>query len=371
MQDGSKYTVYSNYLGQTLLDDLQDAATGTDTYTYYQYDAQGNPTLQAPSSAITGYWNGQSTSPVGTFNGSTSSASFSLAVSPSDSGSPVTEWDYESAPVGDSGELLASESLVDGLDASGATSGAYCTCSSPLHAGSAADSSALAAENYSNPGPAPQETYTYSPHVGLNPAGVMVTTYPVHTETVYANSNGTGAETTTYTYTWWPSGGLGSIDSTQAQTVTTTLPVVGNGSNGTLNQNGSGVAAQTVDYYDQQGNLVWSRDGNGYLTYNQYDPVTGNLIETIQNVDSTTTLPSGASLPSGWSFPTQNGLSATTDYSYDDQGRVVQTLGPIHTSPLPPGAGQGVRDVRTATWTRYDDADHTTYTRRATQSTRA
>jgi hypothetical protein len=38
-------------------------------------------------------------------------------------------------------------------------------------------------------------------------------------------------------------------------------------------QNGSGVAVQSVDIYDSLGNVIWSKDGDGVVTYFQYDPV--------------------------------------------------------------------------------------------------
>jgi hypothetical protein len=40
--DGSTYTVYSNYLGQTILDDLYDPTNTAQphTYTYYEYVAE-------------------------------------------------------------------------------------------------------------------------------------------------------------------------------------------------------------------------------------------------------------------------------------------------------------------------------------------
>ena len=59
----STYTVYTNYLGQTLLSDLADTS-GNHTFTYYQYnDSDGSAlTLEAPSSAIAGYWDGTGSS---------------------------------------------------------------------------------------------------------------------------------------------------------------------------------------------------------------------------------------------------------------------------------------------------------------------
>ena len=118
-------------------------------------------------------------------------------------------------------------------------------------------------------------------------------------------------------------------------------------------QNGSGVAAQTTDWYDRNGNLIWSKDARGYLTYNAYDPFTGLLTETIQNVNSST-IPSNVYLPSSWSFPTQNGPSPKpTTPTTARAGSSKPSARCILTTAAP--------SVRTASWTVYDNADHTTY----------
>ena len=49
-------------------------------------------------------------------------------------------------------------------------------------------------------------------------------------------------------------------------------------------------------------------------------------------------------------------VNARTDYDYDRQGRLTQTLGPMHTNE------RRRIVVCSATWTYYDDADHETRT---------
>lgn len=68
-----------------------------------------------------------------------------------------------------------------------------------------------------------------------------VTIYPVATETVYRNTNSTGDITTSYSYTYYS----GTV---QIQEMTTTLPVVSTG------QNGSGTANSSKVYFD-----AWNR----------------------------------------------------------------------------------------------------------------
>ena len=191
-----------------------------------------------------------------------------------------------------------------------------------------------------------QESYTYEGHT-YQTAGGSQTNYSVDHDTVYTNSDGTGVETTSYAYTWYP-------NSPQEETVVTTLPVV------SADDNGSGVAAQTVDFYDAEGNLVWSEDARGFLTENLYDPTTGLVTETIQ--DANTALVDPAQLPTDpttgqpLATPVGGGQNLVTDYSYDAEGRLAQTLGPEHSAMV----GGVATNVRTASWTVYDDADHAT-----------
>ena len=142
--------------------------------------------------------------------------------------SPVTEYTYAcinsytvwgyTVPV----DRMQSKSLADGLAAP--TNGS---------------------NNYFNPTSVLQESYTYDVHAGSPTDDSNDTTYPVATDTVYANTDGTGAETTSHAYTWYPG-------TTQAETITTTQPVVSTA------QHGSGVAATTVDWYDPNGTENWS-----------------------------------------------------------------------------------------------------------------
>ena len=140
------------------------------------------------------------------------------------------------------------------------------------------------------------------------------------------------------------------------EAVVTTLPVISS------TQNGNDTSAQTVDFYDANGNLAWSKDARGFLTENVYDPTTGLLTKSIQDAD--TSLVSSAELPTDpttyetLATPLGGGQNLVTDYSYDAQDRLVQTLGPVHMAVV--GATGSASAVRTASWTSYDDADHAT-----------
>ena len=126
-------------------------------------------------------------------------------------------------------------------------------------------------------------------------------------------------------------------------------------------QNGSGLTAQTVNFYDSEGNLTWSKDAHGFLTENIYDPTTGLVTEGIQ--DANTALVNPSELPTDpttgqpLATPAGGGQNLVTDYSYDAEARLAQTLGPEHSAVV-----DGVAtEVRTASWTVYDDADHATF----------
>src|SRR5205823_2368091 len=84
------------------------------------------------------------------------------------------------------------------------------------------------------------------------------TVYPVASTTAYRNTDGTGGETTSYSYTWQSSTDL-------PQSVAVSAPVVSSG------QNGPGSADVTTTYFDPFGRPVWEKDPDGFLRYMAYD----------------------------------------------------------------------------------------------------
>ncbi|MFO0799414.1 MAG: RHS repeat-associated core domain-containing protein [Gemmataceae bacterium] len=155
----------------------------------------------------------------------------------------------------------------------------------------------------------PQGAWTYY-HRSAGGATITLTA----TETTYRNDNGTGGRTVTNAVTWYSG-------QTQPEVITTTLPVVSTG------QNGSGASTSTMVAYDTFGRPVWSKDAGGFLTYAEYDPVTGAVVKTIADVDDaqTTTF---AGLPSGWATPAGGGLHQTTAYETDSLGRATKVTHP-------------------------------------------
>src|SRR3989338_7828886 len=91
-------------------------------------------------------------------------------------------------------------------------------------------------------------------------------------------------------------------------------------------------------------------DERGFITRLKYDIVTGTLTQRIDDVDTSQVTDE----PAGWETPTGGGLHLITGFGHDDLGRIIQSLGPIHTIDL----GGVATSVRRATWWVYKDADH-------------
>ena len=314
----STNTVYTNYLGQTLLTDLYDAESDTHTLTYNRYDDDAHLILSADSASfvLSGgkYYddslpdlvNYASDSPylsntAGLFNVTTYYASTAGGID-EDTDGGVEGYTYQTA-------------VAHGESAARLTVGA-------------------------TGGPILLSDYTYFARtVGDD------TIYPTASYTTYSNEDGTGAATTEYAYTWYS----GSF---QYEELTTTLPVV------TTAQNGSNTAATTKQWFDDHGKLAWSVNELGRVTYYEYSSLTGQLTKTIEDIDDATADSLSLTIPDGWTLPASSGVNATTEYQHDALGRITQTLGPAHLADI----SGTMTNVRTATWTVYLDAVHETRT---------
>ena len=128
---------------------------------------------------------------------------------------------------------------------------------------------------------------------------------------------------------------------------------------GVRHQHGPGFSATLQRIYDLLGNVTWSMDECGYITYRQHDALTGAVTQSIRDVDG-----SQLTLPSGWSTPGGGGLHLVSDFQVDALGRVTQALGPEHVAIVSADGTQSA-NVRTATWSVYDEAAHEVHTVRA------
>lgn len=146
--------------------------------------------------------------------------------------------------------------------------------------------------------------------------------YPVATQVSYPNASDPSVTiTTSYSYTWYSG-------TNQLQQKTTTLPAISTG------QNGDGTTPTVVEEYDSYGNLSQRTDERGIVNQFTYDPTTGRMTEQTLNVQSGVTEP---------------GVNVTTDFVYDQWGRLIQTTGPSHTVVLS-GTATSVQGV---TWNVY------------------
>jgi YD repeat-containing protein len=145
----------------------------------------------------------------------------------------------------------------------------------------------------------------------------VINTYPVAKETTYRNTDGTGATTTSYSYLWSPT-------ALQPDAIKVTYPVV------PRSQYGPGVATTSTTYLDQQGRVTWQRDSElpqGFISYTSYDPVTGTVVKTIQDVDTTKTA-DFVNLPNTWVTPSGGGLHLISSVNVDPLGRPVRMVTP-------------------------------------------
>ncbi len=266
--DGSTDTVYTNAYGQTMLIDHYDPISGLDTDNFYAYNDQGQLILQAAPSAVTGY------------DDSYADLLNNDQYLNSNSGL-ITRYDYYTT-------TTATETTAGGV------------------AGYLEDKQIQQGQQGAL---VPQETWQYYAH-----AYGGQTVAPIATDTVYRNSDGTGAETTSYAYTWYSG-------TAEMQSETVSAPVISSA------QNGPGTADVTTTVFDTNGNPIWVQDPDGYIQYFAYDPLTGALVTSIADVNTADTS-EFTNLPTGWTTPTGGGLNLVTQYQVDDRGRTTKETSP-------------------------------------------
>jgi RHS repeat-associated protein len=282
LPDGNQNTYYTNAFGQAVLTVYEDTTTAQQWATYTRYNAAGQVALVADPSAVTGF-----------------SESYKDLVN------------YGSSPT----YLSASAGLIS------TTSYGTTTTATTSTAGDVSGFvSGTAVQQGTGGTPVPQSAQTYVE----SPAGTFVQA----TSTAYRNDGGSGAETTTMSYTWQGSTAMPA-------SVTTTLPTV------TTAENGPNTATSLVTVYDSFGRPEWTKDAGGFLTYTAYDNLTGAVVKQITDVNTADT-GDFADLPSGWATPAGGGLELVTSYEVDGFGRATKETDPNGN----------------VTYTVYDDLDH-------------
>jgi RHS repeat-associated protein len=272
LPDGNQNIVYTNAYGEVMLNVYHDVTSGLNWETFYKYDGQGQVILEADPSAVSGYSD--------TYADLLHNVSGSYQYLNNSSGK-ITLYDFYAS-------TTATATTPGGVT------------------GYAQD---IKLEQGQQGTPILQETWQYFTHT----AGSS-TIDPLATDTVYRNTNGTGAETTSYAYTWF-------TGTNQMQSETVTAPVV------SAAQNGPGVADVTTALFDVYGRTIWTKDADGFITYTAYDPATGAVVKTIDDVNTADT-GDFSNLPTGWTTPTGGGLELITLDVVDALGRTTQETSP-------------------------------------------
>lgn len=120
-------------------------------------------------------------------------------------------------------------------------------------------------------------------------------------------------------------------------------------------QNGTGELETRTEVFNTRGQMEWLLDERGFISYNAYDLATGAVVQTIRDVQTAGSHPSG--LPSGWTTPEGAGLNLITDYEHDNFGRITREMGPLHSIDLT-GTDSALTEIRRTQWTVYQDASH-------------
>lgn len=152
-----------------------------------------------------------------------------------------------------------------------------------------------------------KKTYT---SVSLTIGDVTVVRPLISGSRVYSEeitSGTSGSYETTYAYTAYSS-------ELAIEKVTTTLPAVSTGNNG------SGSANTSLVHYDEDGKIDFQKDEDGIITYREYSD--GQITKLVEDADTTSLSP-----PTGFSSSGTE-LDWTTAYTYDDQGRRETTTRP-------------------------------------------
>jgi len=269
LPDGNTNTIYTSAYGEVLLRVYHDQTSGNNWMTYYQYDSAGRLLEEAMPSAVTGY----------------NDFYANLGVTLNANSGLIHLTDYYSSTT-----------------ATGSSAGGVAGYEEDTKIQEGSSGTAILQET--------MQYYLVTATIG----GVTVSVAPLATDEVYRSTNGTGGETTSYSYTWYSG-------STIMQSQTVTKPVISS------SENGPGSADSYVTFFDTLQRPVWTKDGDGFINYNTYDQATGALNETIVDVNTSLT-GEFSGLPSGWSTPSGGGLNLITTYQVDGLGRTTKLTDP-------------------------------------------
>jgi RHS repeat-associated protein/uncharacterized delta-60 repeat protein len=317
LPDGNENIVYSNYYEEPVLKVYEDTSTGQQWRTAIRYDGSGRVIMEAQPSAVS----------------NTFSLPDAATLAPSDATAIADGTAYPTAVTNLLGYNATTGDYTDIYNSQGevALSSYYGDAANPVTGDEssftegndtlAGGAGGYLAEMWVQEGdgggtadattPVPQLSVTYYTHSYTDSyTGATIVTHPEASQTQYRNSNGTGAETTNYSYTFESDGtGPGIATITQVDPTGATEEFV----------------------YDQYGYQTWTKDADGALTYTQYDPVTGGIVKEVQDADpSAITDPTAPAPTRGYTGgPTlPAALNLTSTAVLDDLGRTTEMTDP-------------------------------------------
>jgi len=273
LPDNNVSTIYTNDYGEVMLRVYHDATSGINWETFYKYDSAERLILEAQPSAVTGYND--------TYGDLLNNVS--------------GNYQYLSDTTG----LIAITDYYTSTTAGETTAGGV--------TGYVQDTKVQQGET----GTAIQlDSSQYFQHTANS-----ITVDPVATHTSYRNTNGTGGESASFSYTWF-------TGTTLMQSETVTSPTISSA------QNGPGAADVATTFFDMLGRTIWTKDADSFLNYFAYDQATSALTKSITDVDTTKTT-DFTGLPSGWTTPSGGGLHLITQLAVDALGRPTQLTDPL------------------------------------------
>jgi RHS repeat-associated protein len=276
LPDSNQEIVYTNSYGEPMLHVHYDVGLNLKWETYYRYDSNGRLIMIANPSAVTGYDDTKAD-----------------LVNRTLSGQPphqIVNYQYVSATTG----LITNPSYGTSTTAHNTSSGDVL--------GYYKQTQIQQGYNGTN---ILQDSTDYIAQLSV---------YFVSHATVNRNTDGSGAETTQFQYTFagYPQPSNNAIY----------RPSISS------SQNGSGGSEWDTNFFDSYGRLIWHKDADGFIDYTQYDQGSGAIVKTIKDVD-TTKVSDFQNLPSGWTTPSGGGLHLITTYAVDPLGRTTQVTDPF------------------------------------------
>ena len=285
--DGAQTITYLNSAGEVMLNVVKSG--NQQWLSFIQFDSSGRIYRQANPSAVTGY--------------DDSKADLLNSVSDkyqylSDTQGLITQTDYYGSTSSDTGAV---EGYIQDMQIQQGETGKLIK----------------------------QSSATYVQHsINTDTATAATVTLPA-TQVVYSEIDGTGARTTTFSYDLWY-GDFGSPTSTpslRSYIVKVEQPPISNTEDGPGDNKGD----TSYSVNDIYGNVIWTKDPNGFINYTAYDVGTGAVVKTIVDVNTGITSDySPTPLPSDWS--TTAGARLITTMQVDGLGRTTMVQEPARAS---------------------------------------